>query len=423
MGFFNCNSTYYCRICELPRDECGRTTEDDLATYRTKESYAIALDRIETSRKVEPKETLGIARYCVLNNLKYFHIYDNFNVDIMHDVCEGVIPFLHQKFFNYCIDKRILSEDDLKNYIFYHDHGVLNARNIPSAICISRHNLGQNASQQKCLIHNVPYILYEFKNDPKLTNVWPCVEYMLKILRIIYSTNIKESDLLQLEEIISSYLKSIIENFDVVNLTYKHHMMVHYPNIIRAVGPLVHMSTMRFEMQHKSFTNYARRSNNYINVTKSLAMNHQKAVLLNEPYQTKISHAKLRGIQNCSIECYNNILTDSRAFETHENISVTKWLKINNNYYRKGLMLKGNNSSFYEIVEVLFQSGIFYFECQEYELMEFDSFLYSREIRKRIPIKYHVINEKMLHIKKSFMKKIVDSKTFIVADCLEIPVE
>lgn len=423
LGFFNCNSTYYCRICELSRQECRVTTEDDLTKHRTKENYAVALDIIETSYKVDLKQTKGIARYCVLNDLTFFHIHDNFNVDIMHDICEGVIPYLHKNLFKYCIEKKKNStEEDIKNYMFYHDYGVLNSRNVPSALCLARSNLGQNASQQKCLIQNLPYILYEFRNDPRLEKVWSCVYNILKILRIIYSANINESDLTTLEDAVSSYLKGLIETFAHVQLTFKHHMLIHYANVIRAVGPLVHMSTMRFEMYHKNFTNFARRSNNYINISKSLAVNNQKTALSKKLYQNEVTHGKLRIIENCLIKSYNSAMTD-RAFESSGKISITKWLKINNNYYRKGLLLKDNNSSFYGIVEVYFQNGNFYFECEEYELMDFDSFLFSREIRKCIPVKYKIIKEKTLHVKKSFAKKIVGTKSFIFADCLDVPVE
>lgn len=99
----------------------------------------------------------------------------------------------------------------------------------------------------------------------------------------------------------------------------------------------------------------------------------------------------------------------------------TKWLKINNNYYRKGLILQNNDCTFYEITDVLYQSGNFYFECEEYELMGFDQFLFSREIRKRIPIICRIIEEKKLHVKKTFTKQIVNNKYFLMADCLSIP--
>lgn len=388
-----------------------------MSKHRTKDNYAIALDIIETSQKVDSKDTKGIARYCSLNDLDFFHIYDNFNVDIMHDICEGVIPVLFNNLFQYFLREHLFSSiEEFNNVIFFHDYGVLHSHRIPSTISLTKPNLGQNASQNKCLLHHLPYIMHEFKFDPRLIRVWTCVVSLLKILRIIYSANVTENDLLELESTVSTYLRKIRECFDIKNMTFKHHMLIHYANVIRAVGPLVHMSTMRFEMTHKFYTNYARRSNNYINVTKSLAVNNQKAALSNNPYQCQISHAKLR-------DFHGSIKSDTRILNDSEKILVTKWLKINDSFYRKGLLLKDNNNSFYEIDEVLCQNGKFYFACEEYELMQFDAFLYSREIQKRVPTKYHILEEKSLCVRKTFMRKTVDAKSFIMADCLDVPVE
>lgn len=351
--------------------------------YRTKENYALALDVIETSTKVDMKATKGIVRYCVLNDMKYFHILDNFNVDIMHDLAEGVIPFLIQNLLHYCVENRFYTEVELRNYALFHNYGVLNSRNIPSAICFDRRNLGQNASQQKCLMLNLPYILHEFKNDSRLTKIWPCVTSLLEILRIVYDANIAESDLIQLEVSISNHLKSMIEHFAGKSLLLKHNFILHYPNVIRAVGPVVHMSTMRYQMQHKNFTKFGRRSNNYVNVSKSLAVNFQKSKLSGTPYKDVISNAKLNNIQNEFLGKHTDISLDS--LNSDDKISVTKYLRINNNYYRQGLIIKDNNSAFCEIDEILFQGGDFYFLCHELELKQFDVFLFSREMQEKTP--------------------------------------
>lgn len=73
-------------------------TKDDLSKYRTKESYDVALDRIETSHNVDMKDTKGIV-HNKLNGLKYFHILDNLNADLMHDLAERSIPFLLKNLF------------------------------------------------------------------------------------------------------------------------------------------------------------------------------------------------------------------------------------------------------------------------------------------------------------------------------------
>lgn len=414
------NATYYCRTCELSRDECRLTTEDDLRKYRTKENYAVALDMIETSHEVDLQETKGIVCYCALNDLKYFHIMDNLNADIMHDLAEGSFPFLIKNVFKFCIDNNFFSSlKELRNHALFYDYGNLNSRNIPSAICYERSNLGQNASQLKCLLHHLPYILYKFKNDEKLTAVWVCVESMLQIAQIVYDSNITENDVKRLEKAVSIHLKSMIQCFDGVRLLPKHHFMIHYANTIRAVGPIVHMSTMRFEMQHKTFTTYAKRSNNFVNVSKSLASNLQSSILLTDPYQCDYTHGKSRERKNFNGN-HQNILQNT--FENLGQIFVTKWLHINSNYYRSGLMLKDSDTSFYQIDEILFRSGVFHFLCHEFVFVRFDSFLYSAEIREVVPIKYHIINETSLHVKRSFLKKQLDSKFYIIADCLEIPV-
>lgn len=103
LGFSVCSSTYFCRICDLTRTESKTTTKDNLAKFRNKDDYAIALDLIETSEKVNIQDTKGIVRYCVLNDMKYFHILDNYNADIMHDLAEGVMPFLLRNIFKHCI--------------------------------------------------------------------------------------------------------------------------------------------------------------------------------------------------------------------------------------------------------------------------------------------------------------------------------
>jgi len=38
--------------------------------------------------------SFGVKRICLLNDLQYFNVSDNYAVDIMHDILEGVGHFL-----------------------------------------------------------------------------------------------------------------------------------------------------------------------------------------------------------------------------------------------------------------------------------------------------------------------------------------
>lgn len=52
-------------------------------------------------RKSQLGRNSGNKKYCALNDLKYFHTCQNFCVDIMHDLNEGVIPFFSQSFVHF----------------------------------------------------------------------------------------------------------------------------------------------------------------------------------------------------------------------------------------------------------------------------------------------------------------------------------
>lgn len=309
----------------------------------------------------------------------------------------------------------------MKNCALTHDYGILHSNNIPSPICIERRNLGQNASQQKCLLHNIPFILYQHKDHPKLIEKWPCVISIFKIVRIAYSAKINESNLFALESSVSAHMEAMIECFPAENLLLKHHYMLHYANIIRAVGPVVHMSTMRFETMHKKFTDVQRRSNNFINVSGSLASNYQKSKLFDTPYQSQISTGKLRTLPDNWTDRYDNVLEET--FKRVDQVFFTKWLRINNNYYRKGLILKTNDSSFCEIDEILFKNTDYFFLCHKLQHAGFDEFLFSLIIQEKNPINRFIVKEKNLGVKKSFSKKNVKGRFYIIADCLHIPIE
>lgn len=113
-------SFFYCRICELPKVKCKTHTKEDPKTLRTKKNYAERLAVVESSDKVNYSTTRGVKRYCALNKLKYFHMVENISVDILHDLNEGVIPFLMYQLFKRCIFLGIFTEKKLVDAIRFY---------------------------------------------------------------------------------------------------------------------------------------------------------------------------------------------------------------------------------------------------------------------------------------------------------------
>lgn len=216
------NSNFYCRICKLPKIECQVRCQEDCSQYRTMDDYAKQLSLIEDSTKVNLTESCGVKRYCVLNDLEFFKIFVNRSVDIMHDLNEGVIPFLLQNFFNLIIKERILSECSLQQKIQFFDYGCLHSKTVPAIVSLTKANLNQTASQLFCLFRHIPFILFSLRTHKKLLYAWKCVESLLKIVQIAYSSKITEADIKDLETQVSLHLKLIQEVFNV-NLIPKHH--------------------------------------------------------------------------------------------------------------------------------------------------------------------------------------------------------
>lgn len=63
---------------------------------------------IDENEDFDLKDTRGIKKYCIFNDLKYFHILDNFSVDIMHDINEGVIPYFLRTLYKHFVSVKLL---------------------------------------------------------------------------------------------------------------------------------------------------------------------------------------------------------------------------------------------------------------------------------------------------------------------------
>lgn len=244
------SSNYYCRHCLLSKEQCQTAIQQDTHLLRTKTIYSEQLRIIENSEKVKYDETQGLKFYCKLNDLSNFHVLDNPTVDIMHDLAEGVVPFLLKNLLGHVINEKVFSENDFNWMTQFYAYGYLHRHDIPSQICTTKRSLGQNAAQSLCLFRHMPMILYEYREKEHLQTVWPSVISLLRIVEIVYSYEATDDLLNILQMEIQKHLASI-QNILNEHLRPKHHFMVHYPYICRVMGPLIHLNMMRIEAKHQ----------------------------------------------------------------------------------------------------------------------------------------------------------------------------
>lgn len=274
--------------------------------------------------------------------------------------------------------------------------------------------MNQNATQTLCLFQHIPFILYSYRNNEKIKDVWNCVKSLLRITQISYSSEIDEEDLCELENNIRTHLEGIKRHFKV-EIIPKHHFVTHYPAVTRAMGPLNAMSAIRFESKHKSLKVIAGETNNFINLTKTLATKHQQMISsVERSYTNEFANGKM--MKFTIPEDHADLLR--LHFNNVEDLFETSWLEHNISSYRKGLFVSDNNI-IHEIAKIVLSDSEFYLICIQFDFIELDEFLNSIKIMKSRPENYTVIKFNDLKNKKTYGKKNLGGEHYIFLDTLD----
>lgn len=410
---------YYCRFCSMTSNECETTTREISDKLRTKESHEENIAMLSEDSNLKLKDTEGVRMHCIYNSLESYSLFENLSIDIMHDIHEGVIPSFLSVFFEHCIEKGVATENILISLIRDFDYGPLFEKKKPSLLGLKKSHLGQNASQAYCIILNLPFIFFHLKD--RLRTIWPLLEELLECLQIIISVEITELDLKRLERHIDTYLQGMIKFKG--KLIPKEHLLTHYVNAIRKMGPLKHMWTMRFECKHQFFTNAAQITYNFRNITRSLANKHQEYISLKKfAIQNQIEESKKINLfrDHCEFEKYDFFLGSADTNIDFNSLFIIPFLKFNNYIYKKGLVLV-ENFSVYDIIFILKLQSEYFFLCELYETKAFERSLGSIEIKPYCP------DKKLAYIKHSeltnlqtFSKKTCNGKIYVIAENLSV---
>ena len=100
----------------------------------------------------------GLKKDSTLNGLHFFHVCNNFSLDIMHDILEGVAQYELKLLFEY-LSENFLSKPDLSR-IYAFDYGYVECKKRPTRINLdsSDNNIGLNSIQTLCLVRNTPLL-------------------------------------------------------------------------------------------------------------------------------------------------------------------------------------------------------------------------------------------------------------------------
>lgn len=87
---------------------------------------------------------------------------------------------------------------------------------------------------------------------PKDSEIWELYIILNKILNIVTAESIGPDCHIILKSLIDEHHQLYMKVMDT-NLKPKHHHLLHYPMVMKKVGPLINIWSMRYEAKHREF--------------------------------------------------------------------------------------------------------------------------------------------------------------------------
>jgi hypothetical protein len=316
----------FCRLCETTKADAQTKFIESEFKLRTVASYESAVARLSLPG-YSASET-GIRADCALNKLRYFHVTQNFAVDAMHDLLEGIVPKELQYVLTSLSSEGYLSLEEFNSLLLAFDYTDADLNSSPQAVT-AFDNLKMTASQCWCLIRNITCIVGH--KVPRDECHWQLLILLLEILDIVFAPKVNEGLSIYLAYVIAEHHELLSQLYPEKKLTPKHHFLIHYPTALIKCGPPSRYWCMRFEARHNFFKKAARVTNCFKNISKTLAKRNQlafaNALISHTVFTCKPvvgpSVEKLVG----SLEC-GQILSDSLKLSNAENVYVAKWVQV-----------------------------------------------------------------------------------------------
>lgn len=155
LGFtesFRCH--HFCRLCRVEKKFTDFQFSEDLSKWRTKENYIedVLLNNISLT---------GVCKDCPWNILLKFHVVENFSVDIMHDLLEGVCHYDMAHIISKLIKCNWFTLDILNERIKMFNDNSKNKNKIGfvTQTMLDNKSLKSSAAEMLYFMNNFPFIL------------------------------------------------------------------------------------------------------------------------------------------------------------------------------------------------------------------------------------------------------------------------
>lgn len=240
------SAKYCCRFCLTIKEALQSvfTKDNPGLIFRTKEIHTEHCAVLQEVPMLA--STFGVKTTFLLNTLRFFHTSDNYAVDIMHDLLEGVVQYEFKLVFQYLVNKKYLPLETLSQRIQSFNYGYIERRNRPSGLKMDEgsKDLRLNAIQSR--VSGDGDVL------ERNNSYWNLLLLLIQIVNIVFSPIVTNGMTYYLKHLINDHHKLFRSLFPERRFIPKHHFMIHYPRCIRKIGPLIHVWCMRFKAKHNN---------------------------------------------------------------------------------------------------------------------------------------------------------------------------
>lgn len=207
----------------------------------------------------------------------YFHVMNNYSVDVMHDFLEGVVPFELSLVLHELSTSGHILMDSINQAISFSNYGQADQKRRHPTVS-SMHSLRMSTSEMWCFLWNLTLMIGLCISHAN--KYWKLLLMLLDVADITFAPSLSKglSDLLIcLTDEHHAYFKELLPD---KSLLPKHHFLVHYPAYITKSGRPVRYWCIHFEARYLSFKELGKLSHGYKNVCQTFGVRFQLALQL-----------------------------------------------------------------------------------------------------------------------------------------------
>ena len=201
--------------------------------------------------KANLRTTYGINIQSPICALPTFDVTKQLSQDIIHTLLEGVAQYEARLVLLLYIRNGTLTLDRINGAILSHPYGSSETSNKPGPIRKSVFSseevtsLKFDALQARLFLRLLPFFINTFVGMD--SQEYTFMTELIHIVQVIYSPVIRTKTIQDLKILIENHLKKFKELFPDKNVIPKQHYLIHTPEMIKLLGPMIRSSCSSFE--------------------------------------------------------------------------------------------------------------------------------------------------------------------------------